>query len=320
MTSPYFSVIMPMFNRSMTIRRAIESCLSQKFPDFELLITDDASSDDSVAVASSYADSRIKIFRHAHNRGPCPARNTAIAHARGKWCVIVDSDFALLPGALENLLARTRNAPPEIGSVASSCLWDTGEITPLPTVPDVPLDFRGYLQWVETLTIPEKLDCFRREVFATIRYPDSRAWEFEFHMNWTRRWRLQVTRDVMVKIYTDAPNRITMAPGSGAVQRMLDDAPDKLASFERILRDHGTIMRECAPKLYNYTVALAGNQAFLTGQRRKGLKYVSTAIARHPLSAGLWGLMCLGMLLGPTATAWANVLRRQASERLHRRR
>ena len=311
MTIPYFSLITPMFNRSMTIRRAMESCLAQTFSDFELLITDDASSDDSVAVASSYADSRIKIFRHAQNRGPCPARNTAIAQARGKWCVMVDSDFALLPGALENLLARTRAAPSGVGNAASSCRWDTGAITPLPGAPDVPLDFRAYLQWVESVTVSEKLECIRREVFEKIRYPDSRAWEFEFHLNLARRWQIQIARDVLVNIYTDAPNRITMASGSSALRRMLDDAPDKLASLEAVLRDHGAIMRECAPKLYNYTVSLAGNLSFLNGQRIKGLQYTATAIGRRPWSAGLWALMCLGLILGPKATAWATVLRRQ---------
>ena len=300
-----------MYNRSMMIGRAIESCLNQSYSDFELLIVDDASSDDSVSVAASYADSRIKICQHARNRGPGPARNTAIAHARGLWCVMVDSDFALFPGALKNLFVRTKNAPSDIGNVASSCRWDTGEVTPLPSVPEVPLDYRGYLQWMESLTVSEKLECIRREVFTTNRYPDSRAWEFEFHINLVRRWRVQVTRDVLVNIYTDAPNRITTATGPSAVKRALEDAPDKLVSFESILREHGPVMKECAPRLNDYTIGLAGNLALLSGQRKKGLKYISTAICGRPWSASLWALMCMGIVFGPRTIARGTVLRRQ---------
>lgn len=56
----------------------IEGCLAQDFRDFELVIVDDGSRDDSVAVAARYADSRIQILRHNRNRGPCPARYTAV--------------------------------------------------------------------------------------------------------------------------------------------------------------------------------------------------------------------------------------------------
>jgi glycosyltransferase involved in cell wall biosynthesis len=311
MRDSYFSLITPMYNRSSTIGRAIESCLSQTFTNFELLITDDASIDNSLAIASSYADPRIKIFRHAKNRGPCSARNTAITNAKGKWCIIMDSDFALLPGALENLFIRTENAPPEVASLASSCQWDTGVISPFPRLPDLLLDFSGYLKWVESVRIPEKLECIRRQVFDKIRFPESRAWEFEFHLDLAYRWKIQIISDVLVNIHTDASNRITAATGIGAVGRIFDDAPDKLVSLERILRDYGASMRESTPRLYNYTVALAANQAFLSNRRIKGIGYISTAIFGRPWSIRLWVLLFLGAVLGPRASAWANVLRRQ---------
>jgi glycosyltransferase involved in cell wall biosynthesis/ubiquinone/menaquinone biosynthesis C-methylase UbiE len=314
---PYFSLIIPMYNRSTMISRTIESCLSQTFTNFELLITDDASSDDSVAVASYYTDSRIRIFRHKQNLGPCPARNTAIDHARGKWCVMVDSDFALLPDALENLFVRTQRAALQIGNLASSCQWDTGKITPFPRVSDIPLDFRGYLQWAESVMVSEKLECIRRQVFETIRYPQGRAWEFEFHLNLAYRWLVQISPEVLVNVYTDAPNRITAAGGTSAMQRILDDAPNKFASMEKILRNYGHAMREYAPKLYNYTLVLVGHLAFLNGQRIKGLRYISTAIIGRSWFdnfwwiVNLWVVLFLGIIFGPKATAWVTVLRRQ---------
>lgn len=313
---PYFSLIMPMYNRATTIRRAVESCLSQTFHNFELLITDDASTDESLAIVSSYNDSRIKVFSHKKNSGPCPARNTAIAYARGSWCVMVDSDFALLPHALESLFIRTQIAPFDVGNVASSCKWDTGIITPFPRISGIiTLDFHDYLKWAESVKISEKMECIRRNVFDITSYPRNRAWEYEFHMNLAYRWKLQITHDVLVNIYTDAPNRITMSFGFKAIQRLLDDAPDKLSSIESIIREYGRHMRSYAPKLHNYTISLAANLAFLSGQRLKGFKYVSRAIIRRFWSIDLWILVCIGSLFSSKITAWATILRRQLINR-----
>jgi glycosyltransferase involved in cell wall biosynthesis len=174
MNEPYFSIITPMYNREDTIERAIESCLSQSFKDFEMIIVDDGSTDGSVSIASRYIDPRIIILRHETNRGPCPARNTGIVRSVGRWCLMLDSDFSLLPGALDNLYERTLIAASDVGNVASSCLWDcswgAGNVTPLPNVPDDVIDYEGYLRWYETLTVPEYLNCIRREVFFEVQY------------------------------------------------------------------------------------------------------------------------------------------------------
>ena len=75
MTTPYFSIVIPIFNRRREIRRAIDSCLVQSFTDFELLLVDDASTDDSIAEIESYKDARIQLIRHEINRGECPVSN-----------------------------------------------------------------------------------------------------------------------------------------------------------------------------------------------------------------------------------------------------
>lgn len=307
---PYFSLITPMYNRSSTIGRAIESCLSQTDPDFELLVVDDGSNDDSAAVVASFTDERVRLLRHAANRGPCPARNTAIAHARGAWCVMVDSDFSLLPHALECLRERTRAAAPNVGNVASSCEWDDGRVTPGPGVPNGAVDFGGYVRWIAATEISEKLECIRREVFHNFGYPDSRAWEFEFHLELAMRWRITISRDVLVRVHSDAPNRLTASNDPQAVARVIQDAPDKLESFERVLRHHGADLRRCAPTLHDYLSILAATQAAYTGERNRALRHLQTVLRRHPLSPTAWAVGAL-VLLGPRAAAWSAVQRRR---------
>ena len=70
---PHFSIVMPAFNRRVAVRRAIESCLAQDFPSFEVLVVDDGSSDGTGEAVSSYSDPRVRLIRHQTNRGVCPA-------------------------------------------------------------------------------------------------------------------------------------------------------------------------------------------------------------------------------------------------------
>lgn len=89
---PKVSVIMPVYNVEKFISEAITSVLAQTFNDFELLIIDDVSPDNSVGICKSFNDARIQIIHHAYNRGLAGARNTGIQHASGDYLAFLDSD------------------------------------------------------------------------------------------------------------------------------------------------------------------------------------------------------------------------------------
>jgi len=117
------SVIMPVYNVERFIVQAVSSVLEQTFTDFELIIVDDAGSDNSIALCEAFADHRIRIVRQA-NRGLAGARNTGIAEARGEFIALLDSDDAWTPAKLEQHVAHLR-ANPEVGvSYAGSILID----------------------------------------------------------------------------------------------------------------------------------------------------------------------------------------------------
>jgi len=308
MTRPYFTVVTALFNRADIIKRAIDSCLSQSLGDFELVIVDDCSTDASVAEVKRYTDKRILLLRHDCNRGPGPARNTAVEHSSGQWIVMLDSDFSLLPGAFANLYERTERAKPDIGNVASSCVWDRkwpgGNVTPLPDVPPDAIDYIGYLRWTDRLIVSEYINCIRREVFDQIRYPDSRAWETRFHLDLAQTWTLHVTRDVVVKVYTDAANRLTTSKGAWAFQRTLAEAHDKLVDLKLTWLRHGAAMKEYAPNRYLAMYRDAGRLSFICGNRRDGLRYMATYLRQAPFDARAWSIPFIG-LLGPRSIAWA---------------
>ncbi len=115
---PFFSVVIPLFNKARWIGRAIESVMAQGFEDFELIIVDDGSTDESMTVVAQFVDSRVRVLRQP-NSGPSAARNEGVAHARGEWVALLDGDDYWLDGHLA-ALARLICEYPECGVVSGN--------------------------------------------------------------------------------------------------------------------------------------------------------------------------------------------------------
>lgn len=98
---PRVSVIIPTYNRADKLPRSIESVLDQTLEDFELLVVDDGSTDDTAAVVTGYDDPRVKYVPHEVNRGASAARNTGIDNAEGDYVALLDSDDEFAPEKLE---------------------------------------------------------------------------------------------------------------------------------------------------------------------------------------------------------------------------
>ncbi len=97
-TNARISVIVPVYNAETWLPRCIESVLSQSYENLELILVDDGSTDDSLAVCRKYADgdSRVTVI-HQENGGVSSARNAGLERARGEWVLFVDSDDEILP-------------------------------------------------------------------------------------------------------------------------------------------------------------------------------------------------------------------------------
>lgn len=107
--TPFFSVVIPVFNRAAMLGQALASVLAQSERDFEIVVVDDGSTDDPKAVVVALADPRIRYIRQ-DNRGGGAARNTGIRQATGCFIAFLDSDDVFLPGhlaAMRKLLEGT---------------------------------------------------------------------------------------------------------------------------------------------------------------------------------------------------------------------
>lgn len=101
MSKDLVSIITPTYNCAKFIGATIESVLNQTYQNFEMIIVDDASKDNTEEVVKSFKDKRIKYIRLSKNSGPAVARNTAMEEAKGKYMAFLDSDDLWVPTKLE---------------------------------------------------------------------------------------------------------------------------------------------------------------------------------------------------------------------------
>ena len=113
--TPYFSVVMPVYNGQAYVSSAIESVLKQTDPDWEFIIVDDCSLDQTPEILNQFAkkDLRIRIFRNQQNRNIAPSLNRGIKEARGRLIVRIDADDFFKPTYLEILREYTEKKADE---------------------------------------------------------------------------------------------------------------------------------------------------------------------------------------------------------------
>lgn len=108
MSSPFFSIITPTYNRAHLLPIAIKSVLSQSFTDWEHIIIDDGSTDNTQEVVAAFSENRIKYF-YQKNSERSAARNNGIAQAKGQFCCFIDSDDYYSETFLETIFDFIKN-------------------------------------------------------------------------------------------------------------------------------------------------------------------------------------------------------------------
>ncbi|VAX32280.1 hypothetical protein MNBD_NITROSPIRAE02-1387 [hydrothermal vent metagenome] len=118
--TPAVSVIVPTYNRARLLGRALQSILNQTYRDFEVIVVDDGSTDNTGEVVRSFSALDIRYIRHKNNKGEAAARNTGVLAARGDFIAFLDSDDEWLPEKLEKQMAVFQDQSPHVGIVYSN--------------------------------------------------------------------------------------------------------------------------------------------------------------------------------------------------------
>ncbi len=250
-TPPLISIVMPCYNRERLVGRAIKSCLSQDYANLEVVVVDDASSDQSVQVVIGFADARVRLIQHETNRGVCPARNTGADHARGEWIILLDSDDELLPGAVSVVAERIRSATPDVGCVYFRCLKDDGSISPAIDHIIGKLDHAGYLEYIQACTGGSRdlLSCVRRNTFERVRFPNNHGLEDCYHLDFSLRYASIMSPEVIRLYHQDAPNSLVKRTATFHSSRDRQFVRDRGDNIALALSRHTPALRRYAPSL-----------------------------------------------------------------------
>jgi glycosyltransferase involved in cell wall biosynthesis len=137
-TEPAVSVVIPTYNRAPLLGRSIRSVLEQSYEDFEVIVVDDGSMDETASIVAGIRDPRVRYVALARNTGAGAARNVGIRMARGRFLAFQDSDDEWMPSKLSKQMSAFARGPAGLGIVYSDMqrIWGDGTTTYLaaPTV------------------------------------------------------------------------------------------------------------------------------------------------------------------------------------------
>ncbi len=146
--APLVSVVMPSYNAAAYIREAIESVIGQTVTDWELIVIDDGSADDSLQIAQSYAakDPRVRVMRNEQNAGVARTRNRAIEAAQGRYIAFLDSDDAWYPEKLQRQLRLVQDTGADMAYCSYAIVdHNSAKVRPDYMVPEK-IEYNGLLK------------------------------------------------------------------------------------------------------------------------------------------------------------------------------
>jgi len=304
----FFSLVLPVYNRERLLPRCLASLFSQDFGDFDVIAVDDGSTDSSLAILKAASDPRLRILGHGKNRGVGPARNTAIAAARGDWVIPVDSDDELAPGALARMHRLCLEAPDSIHALWFRCRMDDGRISPDPAPSAAEWDYRGYIAWLNESRgrWRDMLRCVRTSCLRQVRYPENRMLEDKFHLDFAQRFNSRPYPDVLRLYHQDADNSLVKYLRALDPLRDGEFIRDRCDGLGCLLREHGRALTAIAPAVHGDYLRMAATAALMAGRRGAAFGYGLRLMAAQPLSPEGWKMAAASMV-GPAA-----------AQRLHR--
>lgn len=169
--TPLVSVVMPAHNSARYIGEAIASVRAQTYASWELLVVDDASSDDTFNIVSSAAheDSRIVVFRLEENIGAAEARNYALERAKGECVAFLDSDDTWLPNKLETQLAAMEASSSDLCYTSYAIVDEEGVKAKKDYIVPAHIDFEGLLceNVIDCSTVLVKAQLLGKDAFSS---------------------------------------------------------------------------------------------------------------------------------------------------------
>jgi len=272
---PTVSVITPTYNRAHLVGRAIQSVLDQTYQDFEIIVVDDASVDETEDVVKSFTDNRINYIRHQRNKGGSSGRNTGIKAATGELVGFLDSDDEWLPNKLEKEIGKFQTLSNDVAVVYCGFCYvseKSGEI-----VSKVIPNLRGnvYAKLIEgcILGSPTPLirkNCFQKAGFFDETFPSYQDWDMWIRLS--RYYEFDFVPDILAKCHLHGT-------------QISSDLNAKIRGMEALLRKYRVDLSKYPSILSSYLYRL-GRLYCIKGNRKVGSMHFWKAIELNPFRLG----------------------------------
>ena len=214
---PFFTVIIPLYNKENFVRDAIKSILNQTFTDFELLIINDCSTDKSVEIASAFVSKKVQIIHQEKNSGLAATRNTGIKKATSNYVTFLDADDVWKPHFLEKTYNLIQNFPEaRIFATNYEEIWDKIVKKPHNDLELPEGKFSGYINFFKTNTKQGLYNhgsvCLHKEVYEKVGFYNEEinfSEDLDFNIRANYHYKLAYDNSIQMSYFMQTVNQLT---------------------------------------------------------------------------------------------------------------
>jgi glycosyltransferase involved in cell wall biosynthesis len=287
------SVIIPTYNRAHLIERSIISVLNQTYQNFEIIVVDDGSIDNTEEIIKKLqrTDNRIRYIKLEKNIGAAAARNIGIKAAKEEYVAFQDSDDEWLPEKIEKQIRVLENAPPNTGIIYSDMLrinenneteyWHSPKITSGNLINEKKLEYQVSGLGIQTSII--KKECFEKVGLFDEKFP--RLIDLEFFIRLSKKYRFEHITEPLVKYYSTVGISTNVNSLITAQNLLIKKYNKEIIKNKKFL----------SKQYYNMGIALCTNEQF-----KRGKKYLIKAFRTTPLNTKYTTTVLISLLGGKT--------------------
>ena len=290
---PTVSIIIPTYNRASLLSRAINSVLSQTFSDFEIIVVDDYSKDNTKAIIEGLNDPRVRYIYHERNRGAAAARNTGIRLSKGEYIAFLDSDDEWLPEKLDKQISKFRASHHKVGVVYSGLSIISGEKVINEYIPSKRGNIYRDQLFEDHVIGGGSTIMVRKECLTEIGGFDENLparQDYDLSLRLSKFYEFEFIAESLVKVHWDSSNRVT-------------NSQNRRIAGEIII---SKIAREIRHERWYKQRSILSNQYFNLGvfcyysnETKCGLKYIVKSVNLNPFGILLWRfwrIVCITLL------------------------
>ena len=296
--TPVFSVVIPTCNRAQLLPRAVQSVLNQTFQDYELIIIDDASTDDTQNVVETFQNERIVYIRRGQNGGNAAARNAGVTNAKGAFVSFLDDDDEYLPRFLEETHQAFEKASEQTGFTwcGATLVKDTPEgETELgnelwqPQFRDREQAYLSFLHFRRIGT--DRGLTVRKSCFDSVGLFDEtlrKAVDTDFLIRLVRHYDFVAIPHTLIKLHDHSGPRVRHSAQGGAT------------AYERIIQKN-LMALQAHPSIWAKLLYKTGWLHYHAGNKSRGRKFMLESVRRNPFQTKTWLSLILFEFFGSMA-------------------